>query len=328
MSETFAVGSQTLVSIYRRMALAKQNDDRFRKVIKSGRLVMPYYSPRGQEAIPAAVSENLTDDDYICTIYRGIHDMLAKGVPMKSLWAELAGKITGTSKGKGGPMHVTHPQSGVMVTTGIVGSSMPIANGLALAAQMNNENRVVVAYFGDGASNIGAFHESLNMASLWKLPVLFVCQNNRYAEHTKFAKGTSVARVADRASAYSMPGVTVDGNDPIAVYKAAKEATDRARNGEGPSLIEATTFRFHGHVFGDADSYMDPGEREIAMQQDPVLNYRSWLITEGHIAEEQVLEIELEIERGIDEAFQFALDSPYPDIDELRRDVFSDEVPA
>ena len=171
--------NSVFVDIYRRMTLIKQNDERFRAVIKAGRIVSPYYSPRGQEAIPAAVSVNLTNDDYICTIYRGIHDMLAKGVPMRELWAEIAGKATGTCKGKGGPMHITHPASGVMVTTGIVGSSMPIANGLALAAQIRGEKRVAVAYFGDGASNIGAFHEALNLAAVWKLPVLFVCQNNR-----------------------------------------------------------------------------------------------------------------------------------------------------
>ncbi len=181
-----------LVDMYRRMTLIKQNDERFRATIMAGKIVAPYYSPRGQEVIPSAVSVNLRDTDYICTIYRGIHDMLAKGVPLKQLWAEIAGKVTGTCKGKGGPMHITHPASGVMVTTGIVGSSMPIANGLALAAQIRGEDRVAVAYFGDGASNIGAFHESLNMASVWKLPVVFVCQNNRYGEHTQYEVATSV----------------------------------------------------------------------------------------------------------------------------------------
>src|ERR1700733_4992554 len=178
--EINAPSSDMLIEIYRRIALIMRNDERFRSVIRSGRLVMPYYSTRGQEVIPAAMSVNLGPDDYICTIYRGIHDSLAKGVPMKELWAELAGRVTGTCKGKGGPMHITHPASGGMVTTGIVGSSMPIANGLALASQIRGERRVTVAYFGDGAANIGAFHEALNMAAVWKLPVVFVCQNNQY----------------------------------------------------------------------------------------------------------------------------------------------------
>jgi TPP-dependent pyruvate/acetoin dehydrogenase alpha subunit len=316
------------VDIYRRMTLIKQNDERFRAVIRAGQIVGPYYSPRGQEAIPAAVSVNLTNQDYICTIYRGIHDMLAKGVPMPELWAEIAGKATGTCKGKGGPMHITHPASGVMVTTGIVGSSMPIANGLALAAQIRGEKRVAVAYFGDGASNIGAFHEALNMAALWKLPVLFVCQNNGYGEHTRNDLATSAAKISDRAFGYQMPGVTVDGNDPLAVYEVAKQAIDRARSGAGPTLIEARTFRFYGHVYGDADTYMEKGEKEAAMARDPVPAFRAWLIANGHSSEDDLTAMEAAIERQIDTAVQFALSSPNPDVAELRRDVFAHEISA
>jgi TPP-dependent pyruvate/acetoin dehydrogenase alpha subunit len=318
----------TLVEIYRRMVTIKLNDERLRSVIKSGKIVMPYYSPRGQEAIPCGVSVNLTDEDYICTIYRGTHDMIAKGVPLNVLWAELAGRVTGTCKGKGGPMHITHPSSGVMVTTGIVGSSMPIANGLALAAQIRGEKRVAIAYFGDGASNIGAFHESLNLASVWKLPVIFVCQNNGYAEHTKYAYGTSVANVAERAAAYRMPGITIDGNDPVLVYKTARAAIERARNGEGPTLIEATTFRFYGHVFGDADAYMEPGEKEAWMAKDPVPRLRQSLLDAGHASEADLATMEAGISKLLDEATAFALESAYPDVAELRRDIFKDEVPA
>ncbi|SEI52263.1 thiamine pyrophosphate-dependent dehydrogenase E1 component subunit alpha [Pseudomonas sp. NFACC07-1] len=320
--------SGTLVGIYQRMTRIKQNDERFRAVIKSGKLVMPYYSPRGQEVIPSAVSANLTDDDYICTIYRGVHDMIAKGIPLKDLWAELGGRVTGTCKGKGGPMHVTHPATGVMVTTGIVGSSMPIANGLALASQIRGEKRVAVAYFGDGASNIGAFHESLNLASVWKLPVIFVCQNNGYGEHTKYAYSTSVANISMRAASYSMPGVTVDGNDPVAMYNCAKEAIERARNGGGPTLIEAKTFRFHGHVFGDVDAYMDKGEKDAWIAKDPVPLFRAWLIATGNASEDQLATLEATIERDIDEALEFTLSSPYPDVAELNRDIYKDEVSA
>ena len=317
-----------LVDLYRRMALIKLNDERFRATIKAGKIVAPYYSPRGQEVIPAAVSVNLTDDDYICTIYRGIHDMLAKGVPVKLLWAEIAGKATGTCKGKGGPMHITHPASGVMVTTGVVGSSMPIANGLALASQVRGEQRVTVAYFGDGASNIGAFHESLNMAAIWKLPVVFVCQNNGYGEHTRYDVATSAARISDRAAAYRMPGVTVDGNDPLAMYAAAREAVDRARAGQGPTLLEATTFRFFGHVFGDADAYMKKGEKDTAMARDPVPAFRAWLLQNRHADEAELASLEGAIEQEIDAAVEFALTSPTPELAELRRDVFAHEVPA
>ncbi|QIL73991.1 thiamine pyrophosphate-dependent dehydrogenase E1 component subunit alpha (plasmid) [Diaphorobacter sp. HDW4B] len=319
---------KTLVEIYRRATLIKQSDERFRSVIKLGKLVMPYYSPRGQEIIPSATSVHLNDEDTICTIYRGIHDMLAKGVEPKQLWAELAGKITGTSKGKGGPMHVTDPSHGVMVTTGIVGSSMPIANGLALAAQVRGTKAVSIAYFGDGASNIGAFHEALNLASVWKLPVIFICQNNRYAEHTRYADGTSVARIADRAASYSMPGVHVDGNDPVAMWKAAGEAVARARAGEGPTLIEAMTYRFHGHIFGDADAYMDKAEKKTAMERDPVPILRASLIADGHATEAELTAMETAIDAEIDAALAFALESPYPEVAELRRDVYAEELPA
>jgi pyruvate dehydrogenase E1 component alpha subunit len=322
------IDPKTMVEIYRKISLLKQNDERFRSVIRSGRLVMPYYSTRGQEVIPAAVSVNLKPDDYVCTIYRGIHDSLAKGVPMKMLWAELAGKITGSCKGKGGPMHITHPALGVMVTTGIVGSSMPIANGLALASQIRGDGRVAVANFGDGASNIGAFHEALNLASVWKLPVVFVCQNNRYAEHTKFEVGTSIDQVSKRAASYSMPGVTVDGNDPIAMYGAAKEAIDRARRGDGPTLIEAMTFRFHGHVMGDMDEYMDRDEKAGWVNKDPVPIYRDWLIKHGHASEAELAEIDSAIAEEINEALAFALESPFPDVVEILRDVYEDEVAA
>src|SRR5882757_8294547 len=264
-----APDSNTLVEIYRKMTLIKFNDDRITAATRAGRLTAPYYSARGQEAIPAAICVVLNERDYITTIYRGVHDMLAKGVPSKLLWAEIAGRATGTCKGKGGTMHITHPATGCMVTTGIVGAGMPIACGMALASQLRGDGRVSVANFGDGASNIGAFHESLNLASVWKLPVVFVCQNNQYAEHTVYAKGTSVEHVADRATSYNMPGVRVDGNDPLAVYSVAREAIERARAGEGPTLIEAMTFRFYGHVMGDADRYMDKAEKAAAMAADP-----------------------------------------------------------
>ena len=317
-----------LLDIYRRMTLIKQNDERFRSIIKAGRIVAPYYSPRGQEVIPSAVSVSLSDEDYICTIYRGIHDMIAKGVPLKLLWAEIAGKATGTCKGKGGPMHITHPSSGIMVTTGIVGSSMPIANGLALAAQIRGEPRVAVAYFGDGAANIGAFHESLNLAAVWKLPVVFVCQNNGYGEHTRYELATSAAKISDRAAGYQIPGVTVDGNDPLAMYAAAKEAIDRARAGGGPTLIEATTFRFFGHVLGDADRYMAAGEKAAAMARDPLPRFRKWLIEQQHADEAELARMESAIEVEIDAAVEFALGSPNPGVEELRRDVFAMGQPA
>lgn len=314
------------LDIYRRMVRIERNDDAIRRTIKLGRLQMPYYSARGQEVIPSAISANLNRDDTICTIYRGIHDMVAKDMPLRPLWAEIAGRIDGTCKGKGGPMHLTHPESGVMVTTGIVGSSMPIANGLAWAAKLDGSRRAAIAYFGDGASNIGAFHESLNLASVWKLPVIFVCQNNRFAEHTRYEVGTSVDKISKRAIGYGMPGVTVDGNDPFEMYAAAFEAIERARAGEGPTLIEAITFRFFGHVFGDDDKYMTKEEKAAAMAKDPLPAYRARLIADGIATEEKLATMEAAIAAEVEDAIQFGLSSPLPSADELRRDVFATEI--
>lgn len=317
-----------LLKIYKKVTLIRQNDNRSVAVLKAGRLSMPYYSPRGQEVIPSSVSTALRDDDYICTIYRGIHDMLAKGMPLRDLWAEIAGRVTGICKGKGGPMHLTYPDKGIMVTTGIVGSSMPIANGLAWASQMDGNDKVTVAYFGDGASNIGAFHEALNLAGLWKLPVVFVCQNNRFAEHTAYNKSTAADRIADRAIGYNMPGVQVDGNSPVEMYQAAKEAIDRARGGGGPTLIEAMTFRFSGHVYGDDDAYMDPAMKAEYVAADPVPRFRSWLISEGIATEDNLSAIEKAIEAELDDAVSYAETSAFPGLEELERDVLAEEFAA
>jgi len=318
--------AKTQLDIYRRMVRIERNDDATRRTVKLGRLQMPYYSARGQEVIPSAVSVNLNPDDTICTIYRGIHDMVAKGVPLRPLWAEMAGRITGTCKGKGGPMHITHPNSGVMVTTGIVGSSMPIANGLAWAAKLDGSRRVSIAYFGDGASNIGAFHESLNLASVWKLPVVFVCQNNRFAEHSRYEKCTAVDRISKRAAGYDMPGETVDGNDPFEMYAAAREAIERARDGGGPTLIEAITFRFFGHVFGDDDKYMTKEEKADAIARDPLPAFKARLLESGVATEQVLTSMEAEITAEVEDAMQFGFASEFPSTDELRRDVYATEI--
>lgn len=313
----------TLRDIYRKMSAIKQNDERIIGEMMAGRMAMPYYSARGQECIPAAISVQLSSDDYLVTIYRGIHDMVAKGVPLNLIWAELAGRQTGTCKGKGGPMHITHPESGCMATTGIVGASLPIACGLGLSAQLRKDGRVTVANFGDGASNIGAFHESLNLAAVWKLPVVFVCQNNRYAEHTKYEYGTASSSVAKRADAYDMPGIQVDGNDPVAVYNAAKEAIERARNDGGPTLIEAMTFRFNGHTMGDPGEYIPKEEYKAAQEADPYPKYRQWLVDNDVASLEELDATDAEISAEVSAAKEFAYNSPLTDPAEAVTDVYA-----
>ncbi|MCG2840553.1 thiamine pyrophosphate-dependent dehydrogenase E1 component subunit alpha [Sandaracinobacter sp. RS1-74] len=324
MTET-NVDKDLLLDIYRRAWLIHQADAKFRAMITTGQLQILYYSPRGQEVVAAAMMAALRPDDYLVTIYRGIHDQLAKGIPLKELWAEFAGKATGTCKGKGGPMHITHPETGVMVTTGIVGSGMPIANGLGLASQLNGDGRVTVCCFGDGASNIGAFHEALNMASVWKLPVIFLCQNNLYGEHTPYAMSTGAERIADRSISYGMKGVRVNGNDAAAMHAVAREAVARARAGEGPTLIEAMTFRFNGHLLGDDSHYIPKAEMEAAKAADPVPALRRTLL-ETQVSEATLAALEAEITAQVAEAAQFALDSPYPDLRENRIDVLDVEM--
>ncbi len=319
---------EVLMDIYSKMSLLFHNDEKMRSVIMSGRLVMPYYAFRGQEAIPSTICAQLRDSDTISTIYRGTHDMLAKGCPVDKLWAELAGRATGTCKGKGGPMHITHPESGMMVTTGIVGSSMPIACGMAWANKLKGTDDVTFAFFGDGATNIGAFHESMNLASVWKLPVVFVCENNLYGEHTKFIETSAVDSVAKRALAYDMPGIKVNGNDVVELYNVVEEAIGRARAGEGPSLIEAVTFRFHGHVFGDDDAYMDAGEKEAHKANDPWPNYRKFLTDGGYATMADLEAIDAGHKEVIEAALVYALESPFPDVKEMYRDVYAEELVA
>lgn len=320
-------GLDTLLEIYRRTVLINRTDERFRSLLMSGTIRFVYYPVRGQEVLSAAMMTALRPDDYLVTTYRGVHDQLAKGIDLKELWAEFTGKVTGTCKGKGGPMHITDPKTGVMVTTGIVGSGLPIANGLALSSLLKGDGRVTVVCFGDGASNIGAFHEALNMASVWKLPVIFLCQNNRYAEHTAYADGTSAKQIIDRAPGYSMTGVRVDGNDPAAMYNAAKAAVDRARAGEGPTLLEAMTYRMLGHTFGSNFSYVPKELQQEAAERDPVPLFRQRLL-DLQAPEALLAEIEASITAQIDEAVQHALASAYPDVAELRLDVLKEEIAA
>ncbi|WP_254447796.1 thiamine pyrophosphate-dependent dehydrogenase E1 component subunit alpha [Sphingomonas sp. ID1715] len=322
-----SLGPDLARTIYRKAYLINRTDERFRAMLTNGELAVAYYPVRGQEVIAAAAMAALRQDDYLVTTYRGLHDALAKGIPSRLLWAEFAGKRTGTCKGKGGPMHITHPETGVMVTTGIVGSGLPIANGLAMASQIRGESRVAVASFGDGASNIGAFHEALNMASVWKLPVIFLCQNNQYAEHTALAAGTSVSRISDRAVAYGMPGIFCDGLDPASVYEAMNEAVGRARAGGGPTLLEAGAFRLLGHIFGADYSYVSRQDLHAAEERASMAKLRQWMI-ERQVRESDLERIEKEVDAEINDAVAFALDSEPPDPDDIRFDIYATEQAA
>jgi pyruvate/2-oxoglutarate/acetoin dehydrogenase E1 component/TPP-dependent pyruvate/acetoin dehydrogenase alpha subunit len=257
------------------------------------------------------------------TTYRGLHDQIAKGVPLRPLLAEMLGRAEGTGRGKGGPMHVVWHEVGLMLTTGVVGLGLPIAAGLAWAAARRGEGRVTVASFGDGATNIGAFHEAANLAAVWGLPVVFLCQNNGYGEHTAVAGHQRIEHVADRAAAYGMPGVTVDGNDPEAVYDAVVAAAARARAGEGPTLVEAVTYRLFGHVFGDRMAYINPAELEDAWRREPVARMRRTLVERGLLTEEAARGVEDRCAALAAQTLAEVVEAPEPVAAEVLTDVVS-----
>ncbi|HVW42820.1 MAG TPA: thiamine pyrophosphate-dependent dehydrogenase E1 component subunit alpha [Amycolatopsis sp.] len=320
------VAPEVLVKIFTVASKIKLYDETYRAALRAGTIGGMYYSPRGQEIIPASFAAVLRPDDYVLTTYRGVHDQIAKGMPLPTLTAEFFGRASGSCKGKGGPMHVTDVASGLILTTGVVGSGLPIAVGVGLSAQLRKSGQVAVVNFGDGASNIGAFHEALNMASLWQLPVVFTCQNNQYAEYTRYRHGTSVDQVAMRGASYTMRSIHVDGNDPQAMYEAASTAVDAARAGQGPTLIEAMTYRFHGHVMGDSMSYMPKEELGAARDADPVLRMRAELIASGALSEEQATTIEDGLRQEIDAAFEYAVSQPLPDAADGLTDVYAEGV--
>ena len=320
-----SLDDESMRSIYRTMVLIAACDDGLRSAISAGTVTLAYYSPRGQEAVAAGFGAALGPDDYLVTTYRGLHDHIAKGVPLRPLLAEMLGRAAGTGKGKGGPMHVVWPDAGLMLTTGVVGSGLPIACGLAWAAQREDRRdataRVALVSFGDGATNIGAFHEACNLAAVWRLPLVLLCQNNRYGEHTAFAHHQRTERVSDRAAAYAMPGLTVDGNDPLAVHAAVTEAADRARAGDGPTLIEAVTYRLYGHVFGDRMAYVPPDELDAAWRQEPVARFRSHLLDTGVLSEDAAHLVEQECAGLVADTLEEVLALPEPDPHELLTDV-------
>ena len=256
--------------------------------------------------------------------YRCIHDIVAKGTPIREIIAEIYGRESGTSKGKGGPMHLSDPNSGLMVTTGIVGAGAPIATGIALGELLKGSGNVVTCSFGDGAANIGAVHEALNLAALWKLPVVFVCQNNLYAEYTSYADSTASPSIAGRAEGYGMAGEQIDGTDPFAVHEAAARAISRARAGDGPTLLECMAYRLQGHSFGSDEAHMDAEGLAAARAANPVKRYRQRLIDDAHATPAALDAIDAAVLAEIDDAQAFADASQSPAASELYADIFAD----
>jgi 2-oxoisovalerate dehydrogenase E1 component len=311
------------LGLYRTMATVRRFDARVRAGLASGEFVFNYWPVEGQEAIGPAVCANLTSSDSFVTTYRCAGDSIAKGVPLRELMSELLGRADGTSKGKGGAMGINWPEAGLAATTGIVGAGPPIANGLALASQLRGQDGVTVVSFGDGATSIGAVHEAMNLAGVWKLPVVFLCQNNLFGEGTLIHEYTATERFSDRAAGYGFEGETVDGKDALAVYEAARRAVEAARAGEGPRFLEAVAQRTQGHYFGDGMPYADKEKLAEARAHEPVAAFRARLIEEGRASAEELDGLEAEVQAEVDAAVESAVKSAGPEASELYVDVYA-----
>jgi len=282
----------------------------------------------GQEAIATGVCANMNRDDYITSTHRGHGHIIAKGADLKLMMAELCGRETGYCKGKGGSMHIADTDLGILGANGIVGGGLNLACGAAFSAKAQKTDQVCVSFFGDGATETGAFHEAMNIASVWKLPVIFVNENNLYAISCNVNKGMAVDNIADRALAYNMPSIIVDGNDVLAVYEAAKTAIERARNGGGPTFIECKTYRWRGHFEGENDNYRPKEEIKEwkSKEKDPIARFEKYL-TENKIAsDEELKQIQDSIKVKIQEALDFAINSPFPEKSSALTDVYTDIV--
>ncbi len=281
----------------------------------------------GQEGVAVGVAATLRRDDYLYGSHRSHGHFLAKGADPARLLAELAGRTTGYCGGKGGSMHIVATDCGAMTATGVVAGTLPLALGTALVCQRRGQGQVVAVFFGDGAGQTGGFHESLNLATLWQLPVVLVCENNGYAEFTPLSSHTLVERLSAHGAAYSLPGEVVDGNDVRAVRAAAARAVDRARSGEGPSMVECLTYRLRGHYIGDAETYRQAGEVAEWRDKDPICRLAAGLLAEGQVSEAKLDEIAQRARQRIEEASRFALESPRPSEADLMAHVYGEARP-
>jgi pyruvate dehydrogenase E1 component alpha subunit len=309
--------------MYQKMLEIRIFEDKVHEIFAQGKLPGFVHLYAGEEAIAVGVCAHLGDKDTITSTHRGHGHCIAKGCDLNGMMAELFGKITGLCKGKGGSMHIADLDKGMLGANGIVGGGYPLACGAALTAKYKKTEDVSVCFFGDGANNQGTFHEGLNLASIWKLPVVFVAENNGYGEATPFEYASSCKQIVDRAIGYNMPAVRVDGKDVLAVYQAAEEAIQRARKGEGPTLIECVTYRNYGHFEGDAQKYKTEEEkREHLQERDAIVLFRKHLLSQQLLSEKELVEMEESVEHAVQKAIEFAENSPYPEASELLKDVY------
>lgn len=313
---------EKMIELYTTMKKIRTFEDTISELFAAGKLPGFVHLYAGEEAIGVGVCAHLTDRDYITSTHRGHGHCIAKGVDINSMMAEVYGKATGACKGKGGSMHIADVDKGMLGANGIVGAGGPLACGSGLTAKTLGTDQVTVCFFGDGAAAQGTMHESMNLASIWNLPVVFVCENNGYAESTPWEYHCAAKNISDRAAAYDMPGVTVDGTDLLAVYEAAEEAIARARRGEGPSLIECRGFRYYGHFEGDAALYFTAEEKERNHARDPIEKFKKRGLEKDLFTEDECAKLDAEIAALVEAAVQFAEESPWPALEEVLTDVY------
>ena len=319
---TQALDKARLLRMYEQMQTIREFEERAGKEFASGKVPGFVHLYAGEEAVAVGVCSNLTDDDFITSHHRGHGHCIAKGVDIREMVAELLGREAGACRGKGGSMHIADVHKGMLGANGIVGGGFPLATGAGLTAKTNGRGQVAVCFFGDGAANQGTFHESLNLAGIWQLPVIYVAENNGYSESTPVTYHMSCRDIAERAAGYHMPGVTVDGLDVLAVYEAASEAIARARRGEGPSLIECKTYRYHGHFEGDTITYRTKEEVDSYRARDPIQRLRTFMLERGFASAQELDTIDQQVQEQIEDAWRFAEAAPYPAPEEALTDVY------
>lgn len=320
------IEKEKLIQMYRQMLTIRRFEERASLDYRKGAIPGIVHSYIGQEAVAVGVCTALRRDDRIVSTHRGHGHCIAKGADLKRMMAELYGRKTGYCKGRGGSMHIADFSIGMLGANGILGAGLPIAVGAALAAQLEGGDRVAVSFFGDGACHEGEFHEALNLAAIWKLPVVFACENNLYAVNTPVQYAIPVEDIAQRAAAYAMPGVVVDGNDVVAVYEAAVEVVGRARAGGGPSLLECKTYRWRGHLEADYIPDLRPSDEvEAWKKRCPIAAMKKRLIDAGMTTEQELADMDRQVLYQVEEAVRFAVESPFPSPEDALEDVFSSE---
>lgn len=318
----FKENQELLLNMYSHLLAARRYEEKLIKWFGAGDIPGWIHSGLGQEATGVAICQCLTKDDFLVPYFRSRSSLIAKGMDLRSLTAEIFGRETGCCRGRAGEAHLADPSLNILGAGGLIGSPIPMGTGMAYAARLEDQHRIVACVFGDGATSQGAFHESLNIAAVMDLPIVFVCENNQFAEFSTIPVQMKIGDVSQRAVSYGMPGCTVDGNDPIAVYEAMKEASGRAREGGGPTLLETKTYRIRGHYEGDPARYRTEEEVEKWKKKDPLILYRNRLLAEGVLDDRMIEEFEKQVQMNIAEAYQFATDSPFPSRKSLMESVY------